>query len=149
MIYSIGHSNIEVEKFISILLFFNIQILFDCRGIPYSKYAPQFNIDNLKLFCKKNNIEYIHKPSLNGIDTNKNSSPTTSMQQDLKNIIDKSKSSILGLMGANNKYKECHRYKLCNWICKLDNSINIEHIALESTKTQKHITFEEQIDLFS
>ena len=149
MLYSIGHSSIDIEKFISILLFFNTEILFDCRGIPYSKYAPQFNIDNLKLFCKKNTIEYIHLPSLNGIDTNKNSLPTNNITQDLKLIIEKSKKNIVALMGANNRYKDCHRHKLCNWIAKLDNSVNIEHIDLESKKTAKHIIFEEQIDLFS
>ena len=47
-IYTIGHSNHPLEKFIEILHRFEIQIVVDVRSNPYSKYHPQFNYSVFK-----------------------------------------------------------------------------------------------------
>jgi|BioPla2DNA2_1021312.scaffolds.fasta_scaffold36164_2 uncharacterized protein (DUF488 family) len=56
--YSIGHSTGTVDKFIQLLKKYNIKYLIDVRSIPYSKHAPQFNAETLKLELKKNGIIY-------------------------------------------------------------------------------------------
>lgn len=56
-IYTIGHSNIDLEKFFAMLN--GIEILVDARSEPYSKYVPQFNSDILKKQLEKAGIEYI------------------------------------------------------------------------------------------
>lgn len=47
-LYSIGHSNKSVEELIRELRLYDIQYLIDVRSVPYSKYHPQFNREQLK-----------------------------------------------------------------------------------------------------
>lgn len=56
-IYTVGHSNIDLERFLNMLN--GIEILVDARSEPYSKYVPQFNSDILKKQLEKAGIEYI------------------------------------------------------------------------------------------
>jgi len=56
-IYTVGHSNIALERFLSMLN--DIEILIDARSEPFSKYVPQFNSDFLKKQLEKAGIEYI------------------------------------------------------------------------------------------
>jgi uncharacterized protein (DUF488 family) len=56
-IYTVGHSNIDFERFLNMLT--GIEILVDARSEPFSKYVPQFNSDNLKKQLEKAGIEYI------------------------------------------------------------------------------------------
>lgn len=146
MLYSIGHSNIMMDKFITILKSHSIAILYDTRGIPYSKYATQFNITNLEQNLAQNNISYIHSKCLNGIDTSKNNYPTDIMEKELNKIIISSNNNNVVIMGANSNYKDCHREKLCNWIIK-NNPITIHHIQLDVTLVN-HILSPTQINLF-
>lgn len=56
-IYTVGHSNIDFERFLSMLK--GIEILIDVRSEPFSKYVPQFNSDNLKKQLENAGIKYI------------------------------------------------------------------------------------------
>ncbi|MFV2040604.1 MAG: DUF488 family protein [Candidatus Hydrothermarchaeales archaeon] len=56
-IYTVGHSNVEFEKFLSLLN--GIKVLVDVRSTPFSKYAPQFNIKNIKRKLEAKGIEYV------------------------------------------------------------------------------------------
>jgi len=47
-IYTIGHSNHQLEVFFGFFQTFDIQLLVDIRSVPYSKYHPLFNYDSLK-----------------------------------------------------------------------------------------------------
>ena len=55
-IYTIGHSNIELEDFLSLLE--GIEVVVDVRSVPFSKYAPQFNLKNVKSALESIGIEY-------------------------------------------------------------------------------------------
>ncbi len=57
IIYTIGHSNIEFEKFLNLLA--GIDVLVDVRSVPYSKYVPQFNLKNIKKGLENAGIEYL------------------------------------------------------------------------------------------
>ena len=56
-IYTIGHSNIELERFLSLLD--GIEAVVDVRSMPFSKYASQFNIRNIKIALESVGREYI------------------------------------------------------------------------------------------
>lgn len=58
-IYTIGHSNHSIEKFIDLLKNQAITAIGDVRSQPYSKYNPQFNYEALKQVLKKHNIAYV------------------------------------------------------------------------------------------
>jgi len=68
--YTIGHSNHPIEKFLELLEKYNINVVVDARSVPYSKYAPQFNKNNINQELKKSGIDYIFMGDLIGAKIN-------------------------------------------------------------------------------
>jgi uncharacterized protein (DUF488 family) len=60
-IYTIGHSDIDFERFLELLN--GIEVLVDVRSAPFSKYAPQFDIGNIRRGLNVE-IEYASKRSM-------------------------------------------------------------------------------------
>jgi uncharacterized protein (DUF488 family) len=58
VIYTIGHSNLELDRFIGALRAYDISTVVDVRSMPYSRYAPWFNRDNLKVELETAGIDY-------------------------------------------------------------------------------------------
>lgn len=58
-IYTIGHSSYTHEQYLKLLIRYSINCIVDVRSIPYSKYVPQFNREEIKEFLKLNSIYYI------------------------------------------------------------------------------------------
>ena len=60
-LYTLGHSNKTIEELIQKLVDNKIEALVDVRTIPYSKYNPQFNRENLSFRLSQNNIHYYYR----------------------------------------------------------------------------------------
>jgi uncharacterized protein (DUF488 family) len=60
VLYTIGHSNHPVDKFILLLEDNGISRLVDVRSKPYSRFNPQFNKNPLQQSLAKRGIEYIY-----------------------------------------------------------------------------------------
>ncbi len=58
-IYTIGHSNHLSNFFLSLLRKHEITCVVDVRSVPFSKYTPQYNKDDLKRFLHENKVYYI------------------------------------------------------------------------------------------
>jgi uncharacterized protein (DUF488 family) len=58
-LWSIGHSNHTIERFIELLRAHQVKVLADVRTAPYSRYSPQFNRDELARGMKEAGIEYV------------------------------------------------------------------------------------------
>jgi len=58
-IYTIGHSNHEIERFLELLELHSISVIADVRSSPYSKYNPQFNREVLKQSLQSKDIDYV------------------------------------------------------------------------------------------
>lgn len=58
-IFTIGHSNHELQKLIDLLKSNEIEVLVDIRSNPYSKFAPQFNKDDFKKAIQATGIKYL------------------------------------------------------------------------------------------
>jgi len=58
-IFTIGHSNKPVDELISLLKRNDVQVLVDIRSIPYSRYVPQANQENLEHSLKETGMEYL------------------------------------------------------------------------------------------
>ncbi len=58
-IYTIGHSNHPIEKFIDLLKQHDITTIGDVRSAPYSRFNPQFNTKSLAASLKKAGIAYV------------------------------------------------------------------------------------------
>lgn len=60
VIYTIGHSNHPVERFIELLGHHRIEVLVDIRSSPYSKHTPQFDLKNIKRDIEAAGIRYLY-----------------------------------------------------------------------------------------
>ncbi|NLW48805.1 MAG: DUF488 domain-containing protein [Firmicutes bacterium] len=58
-LYTIGHSIHSNNYFLELLTKYGINCLVDVRSNPYSKYAPQYNMNEIKRFLISNQIYYI------------------------------------------------------------------------------------------
>lgn len=58
-IYTIGYSNHSIEEFVERLQKHDINAVADVRSVPYSKWQPRFNRDNLIRELKKQGIKYV------------------------------------------------------------------------------------------
>lgn len=58
-IYTIGHSNLTIDRFIVLLKQNEITRLIDIRSVPYSRFYPQFNKDRLAESLLLSNILYM------------------------------------------------------------------------------------------
>lgn len=58
-IFSIGHSNHSIDKFLSLLESFEINMVVDVRSAPFSRMFPQFNQESLKKSLSDNSIGYL------------------------------------------------------------------------------------------
>ena len=65
-LYSIGHSNHPIEKFLELLTAHQIATLVDVRSYPSSRRWPHFNHDALAASLREANVEYHWLKSLGG-----------------------------------------------------------------------------------
>ena len=57
-IWSIGHSNVPFSKIADLLSQYQISEIVDVRSVPFSRYTPHFNKDNLDLALRQIGIRY-------------------------------------------------------------------------------------------
>lgn len=59
-IYTIGHSNYSMERFLDMLRHYNINTVVDIRGTPYSKYNVQYDKEKLQETLRSEGFIYIY-----------------------------------------------------------------------------------------
>ena len=59
-LWSIGHSNLAIERFIELLRAHAIALLADVRTAPYSRHWPQFNREDLAHSLQAAGITYVY-----------------------------------------------------------------------------------------
>jgi len=59
MIYTVGHSNHPIERFIGLLQAHGITALADVRSTPYSRFNPQFRREKLQAALAAAGIQYV------------------------------------------------------------------------------------------
>ena len=76
-IYTIGHSNHTLLKFVELLKAHKIKEVIDVRTVPKSRHNPQFNEERLAASLKKKDVAYRHSKLLGGFrHANKDSKNT-------------------------------------------------------------------------
>ena len=58
-VFTIGHSNLELARFLELLKQHGIQTVADVRSSPYSQYNPQFNREPLRRALSEQGIFYV------------------------------------------------------------------------------------------
>ena len=121
IVFTIGHSTHQTEKFIALLLKYSVDAVADVRSHPYSKYNPQFNQDILKKDLANNGVDYVFLGAELGARSedpccyvdNKVSyeklAATALFQQGLDRIVKGLQTHTLALMCAEKDPVGCHR----------------------------------------
>jgi uncharacterized protein (DUF488 family) len=65
-VWTVGHSNHRIDKFLSLLAGHSIELVADVRRFPASRTQPQFNAQPLAEALAKSGIAYCHFPGLGG-----------------------------------------------------------------------------------
>jgi len=60
LIYTVGHSNHQIDYFKELLDAFEINCLIDVRSMPASSYNPQYNKESLSNYLNHYKINYLH-----------------------------------------------------------------------------------------
>jgi uncharacterized protein (DUF488 family) len=59
VIWTVGHSNMSIERFLELLRAHEIELLVDVRTAPYSRHWPQFSRDALARSVQADGISYL------------------------------------------------------------------------------------------
>jgi uncharacterized protein (DUF488 family) len=152
-LYTIGHGARRIEDFLETLRNFSIEYLIDIRSQPYSKFNPQYNQGELKLFLERNGITYVFMgESIGGrpLDPScyDNEGRVDYEKVRLKEFFLKGierlktayiKNIPIAIMCSESKPSECHRSKLIGRVLSLD-KIYLKHIdERNKVKTQAEV----------
>lgn len=154
-LYTIGHSNLNIDEFIELLHKYQITALADVRSHPYSRYLPHFNKNYLQKVCKNSHINYVflgeelgartkdQKCYINGKAVYEKIAATELFKQGIKRIIKGSKNYTIALMCAEKDPITCHRAILiCQHLRQYDLEIN--HILSNGT-IESHQDLEDRL----
>jgi len=114
-IYTIGHSNHPIERFVALLRDAGVSLLVDVRSTPYSRRVPQFNRERLRESLKAAGIDYRHlgdalggKPQ-GGPRDYAAMARTSAFNAALDTIVEEAVRQPLALMCAEREPMDCHR----------------------------------------
>src|SRR3990172_6136423 len=144
IIYTIGHSDHSIERFIVLLKQHVITAVADVRSAPYSRFHPQFNKDTLATSLKKEKIAYIFLGKELGARTDdsayyengqvdfKQLANRAEFKSGLERILKGSEKYRIALMCAEKETLDCHRTILiCHKLKRL--GVGIKHILSDGS----------------
>ena len=164
-IYTIGHSNQEVEKFLALLKDKAIQVIVDVRSAPYSRYVPHFNKHAIENALNAAGLKYIFMGDMIG---GKPSGPqypdanhkvvyarlaaAETFQQGLDRLIKGLNDGwTIALMCAEEDPSKCHRHHLIANELEMKRTVPVWHIRGDGTTMRAKKLFEDisgQMKLF-
>ncbi len=125
VIYTLGHSNRELNELINLLKKYNIKLLIDVRRFPTSKRYPHFNRENLGKVLNKYGIAYVWLGSkLGGFRSGgyKAYMNTEEFREGLRNLlslINNLKEGHAAIMCRERLWFKCHRRFIADELVKL------------------------------
>jgi uncharacterized protein (DUF488 family) len=143
LVFTIGHSNHPMGRFIELLRAHAIGLVCDVRSTPYSRLNPQFNREALQAELKKQGIEYLYlgrelggKPggaSVPGDDASRLATIAGSKAfgVGLDRLLREAKGSRVAIMCAEKDPARCHRAHL---ICRhFPRGVLVRHILADGS----------------
>lgn len=152
-LYTVGHSQHEISKFISLLKQHKINYLIDVRSTPYSRYSEQYNRENIRKFLSEQNIKYVFMGEYFGARMAEKTLYTAEGYLDFEKVIKterfiKGRENIMkgihdgnrvALMCTEKNPIECHRTIMVSRAF-YKNDIDIKHILPDGdTQSQREI----------
>jgi uncharacterized protein (DUF488 family) len=140
ILYSIGHSNADIDAFTGLLKQHGILALVDTRSKPYSRFLPHFNQGNLGIALDEVGVQYVYlgdriggRPSnpLYYFESGKVDYGLLAMDRNYKAgieaLIDLGKQRPTAFMCAEADYHRCHRYWLITRSL-LEKNLEVRHV---------------------
>lgn len=154
-LFTIGHSNLNIEAFISLLQQYGITAVIDVRSHPYSRFLPHFNKSELEAALQLVGIEYRFlgcelgaRPNdpicyIDGKAPYEKIAATELFEQGIKRLLKDAENHRMALMCAERDPITCHRSIL---ICQNLRSFefNINHILTDGN-LESHEALEERL----
>lgn len=142
-LYSIGHSNVTTDRLLALLDQHAIAVVCDVRSVPYSRYTPQFNREELAAVLPENGISYHwFGEALGGIPQDtalrtddgradyEKIATTPRFQHELKRLIKFGMRAPAVFMCSEADYHGCHRHKLLT-PALLERGVTVRHIMAD------------------
>lgn len=139
-LFSIGHSNASIEKFLTLLKQHEITLLADVRSQPYSRYNPHFGREALKQAVMADGINYVFlgdriggKPAdaslllPNGKVNYDKLAATEVFQNGIGQLLELAETNKVSFMCAEADFRHCHRYWLITRTL-VERGIEVQHI---------------------
>lgn len=123
-IYTIGHGKSDLKPIAELLKEHGTKILVDVRSTPYSRFAPEFNNDNLKRNSKRLDIEYKFAGEFlggrpedpdcyNGDQINYDKLATKDFyKKGIRRLVEISQEELTAILCSEENPHHCHRHKL-------------------------------------
>ena len=121
-VFTIGHSNHEIEAFVELLRQHRVDALADVRSAPYSRFNPQFNREQIAAALKENGIHYVYLGQELGGRTDNfecydeegrivfdRVAATETFQRGIARVVRGAAAHCIALMCAEKEPLECHR----------------------------------------
>lgn len=142
-LFTVGHSNHPIGKFIELLRIHAIELICDVRSTPYSRFNPQFNRETLLAELKKHGIGYVFlgrelggKPRDPGFPADDKTrfamiGKSESFRAGLERLLREAKRCRAAILCAEKDPAHCHRTHL---ICRhIPQGVPIHHILADGS----------------
>src|ERR1700733_2121093 len=155
-LFTIGHSNHSLERFLALLNQNEIEVLADIRRFPGSRKRTYFNQDKLATSIQEAGIEYQWFESLGG-RRNKEQGESANMglrneqfrnyadymltekfQEAVKQLLEIAKRKRTAFMCAEGLFWQCHRRLVSDYL--LANGLTVKHIMPNGTLHRHTLT---------
>lgn len=150
-LFTIGHSNLNLESFIALLHQHDVTAIADVRSYPYSRHLPHFSQAPLKAALQDAGIHYVFlgrelgaRPSdsncyVEGKALYERIAATPLFEQGIQRVLKGSKTHRIALMCAEKDPITCHRAILvCQHLREFD--LDIKHILRHGgLETHQHL----------
>lgn len=114
-LFTIGHSNHAIERFVTLLRAAGVRLLADVRSTPYSRRFPQFGRERLRATLAIDGIDYRHlgaalggRPQ-DGVRDYAAMARTPAFSVALDEVVGEAAHRPLALMCAEREPIDCHR----------------------------------------
>jgi uncharacterized protein (DUF488 family) len=142
-LFTIGHSNHSIGRFVELLRLYAIEIVCDVRSTPYSRFNPQFNRESLAAALEAQGIAYVFLGNELGGKPRDGNFPaddgerfaligkTERFRSGLERLLEEARGRRTAVMCAERDPGRCHRGLL---ICpNLPAGIVIHHILADGS----------------
>ncbi len=139
-LFSIGHSNATLERFLELLQQHKIDTVVDVRSQPYSRYNPHFSREALKKAVEAAGLRYLYLGDrIGGMPADKRFlledgsvdyavlAESDPYLEGIEQLLQAGETNRVSFMCAEADYHHCHRYRLITRTL-FERGIEVRHI---------------------